>query len=60
MLNLETMQFDPGPTMESSRYGCAACSLDADRVLVVGGCYDGDFLASTEILGAAKKQRRPR
>ena len=57
VLDIETMQFEAGPTMEGARF--AATRLDADRVLVIGG-YDNSNddetnLASTEILGAVDK-----
>ena len=53
MLDLETMQFEAGPTMLKERFAAAAL-LDGDRVLVIGGSdEDGADLASTEILGAA-------
>ena len=43
--------FTAGPTMATTRFGCAAVRLDARRVLVVGGCDGGDKnLDSTEIL----------
>ena len=55
MLDLETMQFEAGPTMGVPRGGAAA-PLDADRVLVIGGSdnANGTYFASraTEILGA--------
>ena len=53
VLDLEKMQFEAGPTMEIAHGGCAAVPLDSDRVLVIGGYYNGTYLASTEILGAA-------
>ena len=53
MLDLETMEFEAGPTMEKARGGCAAIPLDADRVLVIGGCDNGTHLNTTEILAAA-------
>ena len=48
MLDLETMQFGAGPMMETARDG-AATTLDAERVLVIGG-HGNTFFASTEIL----------
>ena len=48
VLDLETMQFEAGPTMKRARFGCAAAPLDAGRVLVIGGSDSG----TTEILGA--------
>ena len=56
MLDLETMQFEAGPTMEVARGACAAAPLDADRVLVIGGEDHETHLASTETLGAAGEQ----
>ena len=61
VLDLETMQFEAGPTMERARFASAVTPLDAYRVLVIGGSHDvggsGGFddvtvLASTEILDA--------
>ena len=41
LLNLGTMTFEPGPQMMlSSRIDCAVVTIDARRVLVIGG-YDG-------------------
>jgi len=55
VLDLETMQFEAGPSMQSARYSCAATPLDADRVLVIGGSdITREYLASTEILGVAE------
>ena len=48
VLDLETMQFVPGPTMRNARSGCAALSIDKERVLVIGGSYS----ASTEVLAS--------
>ena len=61
VLDLETMQFEAGPAMESVRFACAATPLDADRILVVGGSDNevrdyGVRPASTEILGAADEE----
>ena len=56
VFDLETMQFEAGPTMQRARYACAAVPLDADRVLVIGGYNSGSNLASTEILGAAANE----
>ena len=53
MLDLETMEFEAGPTMEIARGDCAAVPLDADRVLVIGGYDNGTYLNTTEILAAA-------
>ena len=53
VLDLGTMEFEAGPTMQIARFGCAATPLDADRVLVIGGRSNGTNFASTEILGAA-------
>ena len=49
VLDLETMQFEAGPTMEIARL----FSLDAERVLVIGGGDDGPVLSSTEVLSVA-------
>ena len=51
MLDLETMQFEAGPTMEMAHGGAAATPLDANRILVIGGS-DKVTTATTEILGA--------
>ena len=53
VLDLETMEFEAGPTMEIARGGCAAVAIDACRVLVIGGEDNQTCLASTEILAAA-------
>ena len=58
VLDLETMQFEAGPTMEEACYG--ATPLDADRILVIGGWDDGTASARTEILGAANEQETQR
>ena len=55
VFDLETMEFEAGSTLESACYACAATSLDADRVLAIGGNCIGTALASTEILGAAEE-----
>ena len=60
MLDLETMQFEAGPTMQRARFAFAATPLGADRVLVIGGYENGISLASTEILGAADEQETRR
>jgi hypothetical protein len=49
VLDLETMQFEPGPTMQQARYGCTATLINAERILVVGGG-NRAYLASTELL----------
>ena len=54
MLDLETMEFEAGPTMEEARVS-AAVALDVERVLVIGGGGIIFDFASTEILGAADK-----
>ena len=41
VLDIETMHFEAGPTMEIGRYGLAVAPLDANRVLVVGGDASG-------------------
>ena len=53
VLDLETMQFEAGPAMEGARCGCATATLDAERVLVIGGFIDGEASASTEVLSVA-------
>ena len=60
VIDLETMEFEAGLTMEKARDGCAAVALDADRVLVIGGEDTGTILETTEILGAAEETRRRR
>ena len=53
MLDLETMQFEAGPTLQDARYFGAATKLDAERVLVIGGYVIGAASATTVILGVA-------
>ena len=47
------MQFEAGPTMQVARYACTVTSIDAERVLVIGGYADGAASATTELLGVA-------
>lgn len=62
VLDLETMQFEAGPTMQRARF-CGATRLDADRVLVIGGHdrvlviggQDFPIALATEILCYAEK-----
>ena len=49
MLNLEAMQFEAGPTMQDARNGTAT-TIDAERVLVIGGRVNEAASASTEVL----------
>ena len=60
MLDLDTMEFEAGPTTEKARGYCAAVPVDADRVLVIGGEDTGTILETTEILGAAEETRHRR
>ena len=60
VLDLETMEFEAGPTIQRARGACAAVPLDVDRILVIGGYDDGTALASTEILGSADEQETRR
>ena len=61
MLDLETMQFGAGPMIEDARQGAVA-TLDAERVLVIGGGANGGALAlaSTEVLSVAQEETRHR
>ena len=61
VLDLETMQFEAGPTMQEVRLYCAATTLDAERVLVIGGNI-GAGSTTTEVLSVAddRETRRRR
>jgi hypothetical protein len=50
LLDLATMEFVPGPTMQTARGGPAAVLLDAARILVIGGHDVDDDFATTELL----------
>jgi hypothetical protein len=51
IFSLDTMSFVPGPTMATSRQGCAAVALDEHRILVAGGSSGpGQSLTTTEVL----------
>ena len=52
VLDIDTMQFEPGPTMQEARF-LANTALDADRVIVIGGRVNGAESASTEVLSVA-------
>ena len=63
VLDVETMQFEAGPTQQDARYKCAATKLDAERVIVIGGRVNHATSASTEVLsvadeGATRRRRR--
>jgi spermidine synthase len=52
LLDVATMEFEPGPALRTGRYACACVKLEAatgPRIVVVGGS-DGTDLASTEVL----------
>jgi predicted HAD superfamily phosphohydrolase YqeG len=53
VLDIETMQFAPGPTMQQAQSSCAVMLIDTERVLVVGD-------DTTEVLGVAAEFRPPR
>ena len=53
VLDLETMQFEAGPTMKDARCVCVTTALDAERALVIGGQVNGATSATTEVLGVA-------
>jgi len=55
LLDLTTMLFEPGPSMQKVRGGCAATRLDfgdgQPRILVIGGAdADEEQLSTTEVL----------
>jgi len=60
VLDLETMQFEAGPAMEGARCGCATATLDAERVLVIGGFIGAPVSATTQVLSVAQEETRRR
>ena len=51
VLDIGTMAFAPGPSMQTRRWGCAAVLLPGERCVLVIGGYDGTtHHATTEIL----------
>ena len=60
VLDLETMQFEAGPTMQGARYSFAATTLDAERVLLIGGLLNGAATATTEVFSVADERETQR
>ena len=60
VLDLDEMQFQPGPNMQSKRTGCLVTLVGAEQILVVGG-YDGGYKSkTTEILAVEEEATRRR
>lgn len=59
VLNLSTMSFTPGPSMQSKRGGCAIVPLDSQRFLVIGGRVGSETLATTEVLDLDEMRFHP-
>jgi hypothetical protein len=61
LLDAQTMAFTDGPNLLAKRRGCAAVLIDADRLLVVGGCsgIGRGWLNTTEILHLSTRTVTP-
>ena len=53
MLDLERMLFEAGPTLQDASYACTVTTLDAERVIVIGGRVNRVESAFTEVLSVA-------
>jgi hypothetical protein len=61
LLDVATMEFEPGPTMQVGRIGIAAVRLDAageaPRILVLGGEISGTEVLAIDAQGGARATR---